>query len=142
MLSVRKLIPFFVVVLSISAVCQMSPAQDSFSPRNMQVDADPFQLPTGIYYRNYTDFEIKDDIPIDLVRTQRNRDPESRTFGRGASSSYDIYVAGDALKFSWLALYFPDDSWATFKRINPGIHFYDGIFENTEPGEFLHARIA
>jgi len=66
--------------------------------------ADPFDVGTGIYYREYEDLSVKDTIPIDFVRTQRNMDPQSRSFGIGGSTSYDMFIVGDVNKFSWVAL--------------------------------------
>src|SRR5947209_14092909 len=83
MLSIKRLLPILVAVLCVHAACQVKPAGGPPVPRDMTVDGDPFQTPTGIYFRSYTDFEIADDIPIAFIRTQRNRDPESRAFGRG-----------------------------------------------------------
>src|SRR5215467_12811965 len=54
--------------------------------------ADPFYVVTGIYSRAYADLFVKDSVPIQFSRTQRNMDPKSRSFGIGGSTSYDMFI--------------------------------------------------
>jgi YD repeat-containing protein len=105
-------------------------------------DADPFDIMTGIYYREYPDLRVEDSIPLNLVRTQRTQDPRSRAFGIGGSTSYDMFIVGDTQKFSWVALVLADGSQIRYSRISPGTGYADGVFENTTaPTEFLGSRI-
>ena len=53
---------------------------------------DPFDVETGIYYRTYLELSIDDSIPIRFERTQRNQHTRSRSFGIGASTSYDMFI--------------------------------------------------
>jgi YD repeat-containing protein len=106
-------------------------------------DADPFDIETGIYYREYTDLFVPDTIPIKFVRTQRSMDSRSRSFGVGSSTSYDMFIIGDVQKFSWVALVLADGGQIRFTRISPGTGYADGVFENrATPGEFRGARIS
>jgi YD repeat-containing protein len=122
----------------------MNPAELENSVAKGTMSAgDPFDLQTGIYYRDYKDLFIADSIPIDFVRTQRNMDPRSRSFGVGASTSYDMFIIGDTDKFSWVALVFASGLQERFVRVSPGTGYADGIFENsTSPGKYRGARIS
>jgi YD repeat-containing protein len=111
-------------------------------PSNGAVDADPFDVVTGIYSREYPDLHVDDSMPLDFVRTQRNMDPRSRAFGIGASTSYDLFIIGDAQKFSWVALVDADGSQKRYTRVTPGTGFADAVFKNTtSPTEFLGSII-
>jgi YD repeat-containing protein len=104
---------------------------------------DPFDARTGIYYREYHDLFVRDTIPIDFVRTQRNLDSRSRAFGVGSSTSYDMFIIGDVQKFSWVALVLADGDQARFSRISPGVSYSNGVFEDkSDPSEFLGAVIS
>jgi Domain of unknown function (DUF6531) len=105
--------------------------------------ADPVDVGTGIYSREYVDLFVKDTLPINFVRTQRNMDPRSRSFGIGGSTSYDMFIVGDVDNFSWVALVLADGSQTRYVRVSPGHGFADGVFENrASPGEFLGSRIS
>jgi YD repeat-containing protein len=104
---------------------------------------DPFDVETGIYYRTYLDLFIDDSISIRFERTQRNQDTRSRSFGIGASTSYDMFIIGDTDKFSWVALVMADGGQIRYARISPGTSYSDGVFEDQEtPGKFLGSRIS
>jgi hypothetical protein len=104
---------------------------------------DPFDVETGIYYRTYLDLFIDDSIPIRFERTQRNQDTRSRSFGIGASTSYDMFIVGDVNKFSWVALVLADGGQVRYVRISPGTSYSDGVFEDqATPGKFLGSRIS
>jgi YD repeat-containing protein len=105
--------------------------------------ADPFDVLTGIYSREYVDLLVQDTIPIHFARTQRNMDPKSRSFGIGGSTSYDMFIVGDVAEFSWVALILADGSEIRYERVSPGKGFADGVFENrATPGKFLGSRIS
>jgi len=105
-------------------------------------DGDPFDVSTGIYQREYHDLYVHDTIPIDLVRTQRNMDPRSRAFGTGASTSYDMFIVGDAQRFSWVALVLPNGSQVRYTRISSGTGFVDAVFEDkADPSHFFGSHI-
>jgi len=131
----------FGTVVAVAQV-RLAPATDRNPDQGKVTDGDPFEIATGIYYREYEDLYINDTIPINFVRTQRNKDPRSRAFGIGASTSYDMFIIGDVAKFSWVALVFADGSQATYSRISAGTSYLDGIFEDkSDPSEFLGSRI-
>lgn len=140
----RLLVWLIVIAANITAVSQVREAVATASPfgNNKTTAADPFYVGTGVYYREYTDLFVKDTIPIDFIRAQRNMDPTSRSFGIGASSSYDMFIIGDVKQFSWVALVFPDGMQVRFNRISPGTSYSDGVFEHSGSGsKFSGARI-
>ena len=86
---------------------------------------------------------MKDTIPIAFVRTQRNMDPRSRSFGIGGSTSYDMFIIGDVSKFSWVALVPANGGQERYVRVFSGTGFADGVFENkTTLDRFYGSRIA
>ncbi len=132
------------LIVSVIAIAQVQqPDAVSNATHDNITAADPFDVATGIYYREYEDLFVKDTIPIDFVRTQRNMDPRSRSFGIGGSTSYDMFIVGDVSKFSWVALVLADGSQERYARISPGTGFADGVFENkTTLDRFYGSRIA
>jgi hypothetical protein len=66
-------------VLGVAQVQQPSDLRESAS--QSVKGADPFDIGTGIYSREYADLIVEDTIPINFTRTQRNMDPKSRSFG-------------------------------------------------------------
>jgi Domain of unknown function (DUF6531) len=97
-----------IILISISSLSlwgQVSPSDRSSKeiPSMGATDADPFDIVTGIYHREYPDLYVDDSMPLKFVRTQRNMDSTSRAFGIGASTPYDMYIIGDQ-KFTWVAL--------------------------------------
>ena len=135
------LIPLIASVGSFAQVQQ--PDAISKSTHDNITAVDPFDIATGIYYREYEDLFVKDTIPIDFVRTQRNMDPRSRSFGMGGSTSYDMFIVGDVSKFSWVALVLADGGQERYVRVSPGTGFADGVFENkTTLDRFYGSRIA
>jgi hypothetical protein len=124
---------------------QLKPPDDSSQgPLVLAVKAaDPFDVETGIYSREYADLFVKDSVPIQFSRTQRNMDSKSRSFGVGGSSSYDMFIVGDVQNFSWVALVLADGSQVRYARISPGSGFADAVFENlATPGAFPRSRIS
>jgi YD repeat-containing protein len=144
MRTLRTLFVLPFVIASISSFAQVQRPDAIFKSTHDNISAaDPFDVGTGIYYREYEDLFVKDTIPIDFVRTQRNMDPRSRSFGIGASTSYDMFIVGDVSKFSWVALVLADGGQERYVRVSPGTGFADGVFENkTTLDRFYGSRIA
>src|SRR5438067_10655469 len=126
----RTLFVLSFLISFVSAVAQVQQPDAIFKSAHDNITAvDPFDVGTGIYYREYEDLFVKDTIPIDFVRSQRNMDPRSRSFGIGGSTSYDMFIVGDVSKFSWVALVLADGGQERYARISPGTEFADGVFE-------------
>jgi YD repeat-containing protein len=144
MRTLRALFVLSFIIASVASLAQVQQPDAIFRSTHDNISAaDPFDVGTGIYYREYEDLFVKDTIPIDLVRTQRNMDPRSRSFGIGASTSYDLFIVGDVSKFSWVALVLADGEQERYARISPGTGFIDGVFENkTSLDRFYGSRIA
>jgi YD repeat-containing protein len=137
----------FILGLFLLTVSSFSAAQVLFGnatslPGEKVLDADPFDVSTGIYSRASTDIFVPDSIPINFARTQRTGDDRSRSFGFGGVTSYDMFIIGDTEKFTWVALVMPDGAWARFTRISPGTS-YDGVFEDqSDPSEWRGAQVS
>lgn len=143
----RRLLFFLVFVSSISSLCvaQVLRSAESFphSAGSKVVSGDPFDVQTGIYFREYPDLFLPDSIPIQFNRTQRSMDPRSRSFGRGGSTSYDMFIIGDVTKFSWVALVLADGAQERYARVSPGTSYANGVFENsTSLDKFQGSRIS
>jgi Domain of unknown function (DUF6531) len=133
------LISVFSVLFAPHAIAQVHQPIELDNQSGSRISAgDPFDVQTGIYYRTYLDLSIDDSIPIRFERTQRNQDTRSRSFGIGASTSYDMFIIGDTDKFSWVALVLADGGQIRYARISPGTSYSDGVFEDqATPGNFL-----
>jgi hypothetical protein len=132
----------FVLMFAALSLAQLSAPPKVRRPAEAVFAADPVEVSIGYYFRKYNDLVIRDSISINFFRTQRNMDKRQRTFGMGGSSSYDMFIYGDAEKFSWVALAMADGGDERFERISPGTGYEDGIFENrTSPTEYGGARI-
>jgi hypothetical protein len=130
-----------VPVLGVAQVRQQSDSREAAS-QSVKA-ADPFDTGTGIYSREYVDLIVKDTIPINFTRTQRNMDSKSRSFGIGGSTAYDLFIVGDVDHFSWVALVLANGTQIRYGRISPGVGYADGVFENrASPGAFLGSRIS
>jgi YD repeat-containing protein len=106
-------------------------------------DGDPIDLYSGLYVRTTVDFSIEDTIPLEVQRTYRNNDHFSRSFGVGTNHPYDMFLTGDAVKFSYVDIITADGAPIRFDRISPGTGYADAIFEHTAtPTAFLGARMA
>ncbi len=62
------------------------------APGSSSTDGDPVDLGTGLFVYNKTDLVLPDTIPVKLSRTYRQNDSADRTFGKGASHPYAIYL--------------------------------------------------
>ena len=102
-------------------------------------------LNTGGFVHTQTDFYLPDVIPINLTRSYCSHDPESRNFGIGTSSVYEMYLVGDNKLFTYIDLNLADGTVVYFKRVSPGTGF-DAVYEHAAlPGDsadlFDHARL-
>ncbi|MCA1602174.1 MAG: DUF6531 domain-containing protein, partial [Acidobacteria bacterium] len=85
------------------------------APGDCTEDGDPVDLGTGLFVYQKTDLVLKDVLPISLTRTYRPKDSIVRSFGKGTTNPYDIYVAGDTANYGQIVL--PDGSLIRFNKI-------------------------
>jgi YD repeat-containing protein len=85
---------------------------------------------TGGFLHNQTDLYLSDSIPINFTRTYISRDDYSRSFGIGASDSYDIFLSGDSGPFTYIDLVMSDGARIHFHRISPGTGYADAVYRN------------
>ncbi len=102
---------------------------------------DPVDLSTGLFVMDKTDFFLPDILPIDLKRTYRPGDAQSRSFGVGSNHSYDVFLWSDN-NFQEADLILSDGAKIHYVRISPGTGNTDAIYEHdTTPGVFYKSRI-
>jgi YD repeat-containing protein len=89
---------------------------------------------TGSFRHSQTDFYLNDTIPINFTRVFTNRFTNA-AFGTGMSASYDITLAGDADRFSWVDLVMPTAEHFRLNRISNGTSWYDAVFR-CDPQQF------
>ena len=78
-------------------------------------DGDPVDLSTGLFVYNKIDMVLSDVLPISLERTYRQNDSITRSFGKGSTNLYDMYVAGDTYNYGQIVM--PDGGLIRFDRI-------------------------
>ncbi len=86
-------------------------------------EGDPVDLSTGLFVYDKTDLMLPDVIPISLMRTYRQKDSVERSFGKGMTNPYDIYIAGNTATVGNIVL--PDGGLIRFDRIpnsNPWLY--------------------
>src|SRR5438477_10781292 len=89
------------LIASASAIAQVQQPDAIFKSAHDNITAvDPFDVGTGIYYREYEDLFVKDTIPIDLIRTQRTLHPSSRPCGVAGRSWHALTSGRGVSKFA------------------------------------------
>ena len=87
---------------------------------------------TGAFTHSQTDFHIGDSIAIDVTRVFLNKEYDE-AFGAGMSVSYDMYLVGDAERFTYLLLKMPDGEHFHFARTSPGTSWIGSVFRGDGP---------
>jgi hypothetical protein len=77
-------------------------------------------LATGEFIYEKTDLALPDTIPLTFSRTYQNADSHSRSFGIGATDSYDIFMIGDKNPYTYQELVLPNGARVRFDRISSG----------------------
>ena len=104
--------------------------------------SDPVDIATGQFVYNKTDLALPDILPIALTRTYIANDSRSRSFGIGATNSYDILMVGNINPWTYQELVLPDGARLRFDRITSGTQYPDAIYIHTSSnGPFYGARI-
>jgi YD repeat-containing protein len=104
--------------------------------------SDPVDIATGQFSYTKTDLELPDVLPIALTRTYIANDSRSRSFGIGASDSYDILMVGDINPWTYQELVLPDGSRIRFDRVSSGTSFAGAVYVHTSSrGPFYGAVI-
>lgn len=85
-------------------------------------DGDPVDLSTGLFVYKKIDVSIPDVIPIVITRTYRQNDAANRTFGKGTSAPYDLFLVADSIDYysaTFVDLVLPDGGRIRFDRTSP-----------------------
>jgi len=104
-------------------------------------DGDPVNLNSGIFVHERTDLVLPGPMPITFNRVYNSNDTVSRSFGIGATHSYDINLFSTN-QYQVVALYLPGFAPINYVRISPGTGFADAVFQtSTTPGMFYKSTI-
>lgn len=100
-------------------------------------DGDPVDLSTGLFVYDKVDLVLADALPISLSRTYRQSDSVTRSFGKGATNPYDMYIAGDTYNYGQIVQ--PDGSLTRFDRVpNSSPAYYE---HTATPSRFYKATM-
>jgi RHS repeat-associated protein len=118
------------------------PAGPAGPPNSSMGAGDPVDCYTGLFLHRRVDMTIDDVIPLEVVRTYRPRDPFVRSFGIGTSLSYDMFLFGTTVLYTFQDLILPDGGRIHYPRISPGTSWEDAVYQNTTtPGRFFGSTI-
>ncbi len=105
-------------------------------------DGDPVDLSTGQFIYSKTDLALPDVSPIGFMRTYIANDSRSRSFGIGATNSYDMFMVGDINPWTYQELILPDGGRIRFDRISAGTSYTDVLYVSTSSQtSFYGARL-
>jgi len=105
--------------------------------------ADPVNLSTGQFIYTKTDLALPDIIPISLTRTYISNDSRSRSFGIGATDSFDIFMVGDTNPYTYQELILPNGARVRFDRISAGTDMTSAVYVATSAQTaFYGARLS
>ncbi|MFY9620674.1 MAG: kelch repeat-containing protein [Pyrinomonadaceae bacterium] len=100
-------------------------------------DGDPVDLSTGLFVYRKTDLILPDVIPVELSRTYRQNDSNARSFGKGFTHPYDMFIYGDTANYGEIIL--PDGARIHFDKIPNSSPW---VYECTRgPGPFYKATM-
>ena len=91
---------------------------------------DPVDLGSGTFVMKKTDLYLPDILPLELARTYRQGDTNSRPFGIGATHQYAMFL-WSANMYQEVDLILPDGGRVHYVRISPGTSWTDAVFEHT-----------
>jgi RHS repeat-associated protein len=114
--------------------------------------ADPVDAASGLFLYDHTDLELKDVMPIEISRSYRELDEQSRAFGIGMALDYDLTIIVDEStsvvvsngnqytvpNYAYADLILPNGRRVYYARISSGNYFEGAQFQNTNfPGEYF-----
>jgi RHS repeat-associated protein len=117
------------------------PPSGGGSPR-CNAGGDPVDMGTGLYVHENSDLFLPDTWPLDLVRTYRQGDANSRPFGVGMTHPFEMFL-WSANQYQEADLILPNGGRVHYIRTSSGSGFTDAVFESTvTPTRFYKSRIA
>ncbi len=110
-------------------------------PGNTPKGGEPVDLGTGLFVLAQTDLSVSDVIPLEVERTYRQNDTNSRDFGVGSTLSYNLYL-WSANQYQQVDLLMPDGGKVHYVRTSPGTGWTDAQFASTTgPSAFFNSHI-
>jgi RHS repeat-associated protein len=105
-------------------------------------EGDPVDCYTGLFMHRRTDLQIADIIPLSVYRIYRPRDSASRAFGIGTTLSYDMFLVGTTVGYTYQDLILPDGGRLHYTRTSAGTSWTDAVYiSNTVPGPYFGSTI-
>jgi len=102
---------------------------------------DPVDAGTGLYVHENGDLFLPDTWALNLLRTYRQGDSNSRPFGVGMTHPFEMFL-WSANQYQEVDLVLPAGGRAHYVRTSPGTGFTDAEFETTSsPGRFHKSTI-
>jgi YD repeat-containing protein len=101
-------------------------------PKKCKEDGDPVDLATGLFVLRKTDLYLPDVLSVNLTRTYRQSDTNTRPFGVGTMHPYSIFL-WSAQQYQEADLILPDGGRVHYVRTSPGTNFTDAVFEHRGP---------
>jgi hypothetical protein len=102
---------------------------------------DPVDCFTGLFVHERTDLVLNDVLPVVVNRVYRPRDTASRAFGIGTNLSYDIFLIGDTVPWTYQELILPDGGRVHYSRTSTGTDYRDAVYSTNSPGPYLGSVI-
>jgi hypothetical protein len=90
---------------------------------------DPVDLATGLFVLEKTDLYLSDVVPLNLRRTYRPNDTDSRPFGIGSTHPYAMFL-WSAQQYQEADMILPDGGRIHYVRTSGGTGFTDAAFEH------------
>jgi YD repeat-containing protein len=107
-----------------------------------EVDEIEVDLRSGLITIKKTDLFLPGPYPVAATRCYRSWDLPSRTFGRNATLSWDMYPLGDMHPYTYMDLYLCDGSKIHYERISQGSGSADVLYEHRQTATpFLGSRM-
>jgi hypothetical protein len=119
-----------------------TPPDKAPAPGDGSQDGDPVDLGTGLFVLRKTDLVLPGLPSLNVTRTYRPNDTQSRAFGRGTNWDLGIFL-WSAQQYQQVDLVRPDGAKIHYVRTSPGTGYTDAVFESTAtPTAFYKSTIA
>ncbi len=144
-----RMVPDSGVTIRVLTCAALGPPNDAAGiaspPGNEGAEAgDPVDLGTGLFVYSKTDIVLPDVMPIVFTRTYRQNDSASRPFGIASTHSYEWFLVGDQVAYSYAELILPDGGRVRYDSLDPNITNYQQVtMEHTKsPTPFFKSTLS
>lgn len=104
-------------------------------------DGDPVDLGTGLFVMEKTDVLLHDTMPLELKRTYRPGDNNTRAFGIGSTHAFEMFL-WSVNNYQEADLILPSGGRVHYVRTSSGTGYMDAVYEHTSsPGVFHKSKL-